>query len=226
MTALEIRSQGKKTNTDTQSNRFAIYLLWILAATVGWSAGVFDLNATAKTYIDVVRLLLIYSADGLLIGFVLGIGQALVLRRFTHLHWEWVRITVLGYGLAFLTGLIVSISIPSIIWALQGEYLLPFAQPSTVSVWFNMDDLFWGGFLIGPIQWQVLKKIIPNPSRGKAILWMLGNWFVLGTSMFIRAFTHGTFLANFPMPMLGVAMGAITGVVLLTFLSNSDRAEE
>ena len=225
MTTVEIRSPEKKTIAKTQPNRFAVYLLWILATTIGWSAGVFALNSTAKTYMDVVRLLPIYLADGLLIGLVLGIGQALVLGRFTHSNWEWARATVLGYGLAFFMGLIVSITIPIIVWGLQGESLLPLSQPSTVSIWFNMDDLFWGGFLIGPIQWRVLKKIIPEPNRNKAILWMLVNWFVLGASMFIRAFTHATIFANFPMPIMGMVMGAVTGVVLLILLSNSDFVE-
>jgi hypothetical protein len=225
MTTFEISSQEKKVMAKTKPNQFAIYLLWILATTIGWSAGVFDLDFTAKTYIDVLHLLPIYLVDGLLIGFVLGIGQALVLKRIAPLNWSWVRVTVLGYGLAFFTGLIVSICIPSILWGLQGESLLPFAQPSTVSVWFNMDDLFWGGFLIGPTQWRVWKKIIPDPKHKKAILWMLVNWFVLGVSMFIRAFTHETLLANFPMPMMGMVMGAVTGVVLLTFLSNADPIE-
>jgi hypothetical protein len=218
-------SQEKKTTIKAQPNRSALYLLWILATTIGWSAGVFGLNSTAKTYMDVARLLLIYLADGLLIGLVLGIGQALVLRKFTLLNWEWVRVTVLGYVLAFVIGLLVSISIPSIVWGLQGEYLLPFTQPSTVSIWFNIDDLFYGGFLIGPIQWRVLKQIIPNPKRSKAILWMLVNWFAIGVSMFIRAFTHETLLANFLMPTMGIVMGMVTGAVLLTFLSNSDSVE-
>jgi hypothetical protein len=225
MTALEMRSQEKNTNSKTQSNQLSIFFLWILATTIAWSAGVFDLNSTAKTYVDVARLLLIYLVDGLVIGLVLGIGQILILRRFTHLNWDWVRVTVVGYGLAFLMGAFISISIPSIVWGLQGEYLLPFAGSSTVSVWFNMDDLFWGGFLIGPIQWHVLKKILPNPNRSKAILWMLVNWFVLGSSMFIRAFTYDTVFASFPMPMMGIVMGTVTGVVVLAFLSNSDRVE-
>jgi hypothetical protein len=225
MTTLEIRSDGKKTITKTQSNGFVIYLLWILATTIGWSAGVFDLNFEAETYMDIVRIMPIYLADGLLIGLVIGIGQAWVLRRFTNLSRSWTWATVSGYGLAFLTGLIVTVLIPTIVWMSHGENLLPVIQPSTVSIWLNMDDLFWGGFLIGPIQWQVLKKIIPNPKRSKALLWMVVNWFVLGINVFIRAFTHETLLANFPMPMMGMVMGAVTGVVLLTFLSNADPVE-
>lgn len=226
MTTFEIRSQEKKTIAKTQPRRLAIYLLWILATMIGWLAGVFDLNSTARTYMDVVRLLLIYLADGLLIGFVLGIGQALVLRRFTHLNWSWMGATVLGYGLAFLTGLIVTVLIPSIVWLSHGEYLLPFVEPSTISIFLNWHDIFWGGFLIGPIQWQVLKKAIPGPTQSKAILWMFGNWFVLGASLFISAFTHKTFLANFQMGIMGIVMGVVTGAILLSFLSNSDSVEE
>jgi hypothetical protein len=226
MTAVEIRNREQQAPTRVKPNRFAFYLLWILVTTIGWSAGVFTLNSTARTYMDVVRLLLFYLADGLLIGFVLGIGQALVLKRFTPLSSSWVRATVLGYGLAFLMGLLVSISIPSIVWGLQGEHLLPFARPSTVSIWFNMDDLFWGGFLIGPVQWQVLRKIIPGPNRKKAILWMLATWFVLGVSVFIRAFTHETMFASFQMGMMGIVMGAVTGAILLRFLSNPEPVEE
>jgi hypothetical protein len=89
-----------------------------------------------------------------------------------------------------------------------------------------MDDLFWGGFLIGPIQWRVLKKIIPNPNRNKAILWMLVNWFVLGVTVFIGAFTHETILANFRMGLMGMVTGVVTGAVLLSFLSNSNPVED
>jgi hypothetical protein len=43
--------------------------------------------------------------------------------------------------------------------------------------------------------------------------------------MFIRAFTYDTVFASFPMPMMGIVMGTVTGVVVLAFLSNSDRVE-
>jgi hypothetical protein len=88
-----------------------------------------------------------------------------------------------------------------------------------------MDDLFWGGFLIGVIQWPVLKKIIPNPSRSKAVLWVLANWFVFGSSLFVRAFTHETSLTSFQMALMGIVMGAVTGGILLIFLSNSQLGD-
>jgi hypothetical protein len=213
--------QARKTTIKTEWNPFAFYLLWIVTTTIGWSAGILELGSDAKTYMGVVRLVPIYLADGLLIGFLVGIGQALVLRRFTHVNWAWA--TTLGYGLAFLTGLIVSVSLPSIFTLLRGAYpsKLPFREPSTVSIFINIDDLFWGGFLIASIQRPILKKLIPNPNRSKVILWILASWFALGMSFFIRAFTYETFLANFQMGIMGMVMGVVTGLILLTFLSDS-----
>ena len=202
-------------------NPFVVYLFWILATMVGWLAGVFNLGATAKTYLDIVRLLPIYLVDGLLIGLVVGLGQALVLRRFTDLASKWVLATTIGYVLTFGMGLIVSVLIPSIVWMLKGESLLPFTKPSTTDIWITIHDLFWGGMLIGAIQWPVLKKIIPNSSHSKGILWVLVTWFVFGTSIFVGAFTHGSFLATFQMGILGSVMGLSTGLILLAFLSNS-----
>jgi hypothetical protein len=172
---------------------------------------------------DIIFLLPVYLADGLIIGFLAGTGQALVLRKFTASISPWVWSTVLGYGLAFLGSLIISVLIPSIVWIFQGEYLLPFVEPSTATIFLNMDDLFWGGFLIGFIQWRALKKIIPNPNRNKGILWVLATWFVFGTSVFIRAFTYGNFLDKFQMGIMGIVMGITTGLILLVFLQNSPR---
>ena len=218
MTTLEIRNQETQTIAKRQLNRLAIYLLWILTTMIGWSAGVFNLDFEAKTYLDVLRLLPIYLIDGLLIGFIMGIGQEFVLRRITPLNWEWVRATVLGYGLAFLMGVIVSVLIPSLVWFSHGEYLLPFIDASTVSIWLNIDDLFWGGILIGAIQWPVLKKIIPNPNSKKGLLWVLMTWFVLGASVYVRIFTHRNFLGEFQMGIMGMFIGIVTGVILLAIL--------
>lgn len=223
MTALEIRGQEKQTIAKRQPNRLTIYLLWILATTIGWSAGVFHLDFEAKTYLEVLRLLPTYLIDGLLIGLIMGIGQELVLRRIAHLNWEWVRVTVLGYGLAFLMGGTVSVLIPSIVWLSHGEYLLPFMNASTVSIWLNIDDLFWGGILIGALQWPVLKKIIPNPNSKKGLLWVLVTWFVFGASVYVRIFTHGNFLGEFQMGMMGMFIGIVTGVILLAIWQPQTR---
>lgn len=210
---------------NTKPNLFVFYLFWIIATTIGWLAGIFNLSSSAKTYMDILRVLPVYLADGLLIGLVAGIGQALALRRFTDLTRSWVWATALGYGLAFAIGLIVSVSLPSFFTLLRGEYpfILPFSESSTVSMRLHMDDLFWGGILIGAIQWPVLRKIIPSPNRSKAILWTLATWFALGLDIFVRAFTQRTFLAEYPMGITGTVIGLFTGLVLVALLSNSEK---
>jgi len=212
--------------TKAKLNSFTVYLFWILATTVGWLAGIFNLDLTAKTYLDIIRLLPLYLMDGLFIGLVVGICQALVLRRFTDLASKWVLATTIGYVLTFGIGLIVSVLIPSIVWMLKGESLMPIAKPSSTTIWINIHDLFWGGMLIGAIQWPVLKKIIPNPSRSKGILWVLVTWFVIGASIFVGVFTHGSFPDRFQMGILGIVMGVGTGLIILAFLSNFKTLEQ
>ena len=226
MTTLKTHRQANNPSTKANSNPGVIYLLWIIVTMTGWWAGVFDLESEAKTYMDIVRLMPLYLADGLLIGFIVGVGQAILLRRFTGLSGPWIWATILGYGLAFLTGLMVTVSIPSIITLLRdGHLLLPFTEPSTIDIFLNLDDLFWGGFLIGMFQWPILKKVIPSPTRSKAFLWVLANWLVLGASVFVRAFTHQSALASLQMACMGASMGVVTGAVLLIFLSNLDLVE-
>ena len=209
----------------TKANPFMIYILWMTVTAIGWSAGIFNLNFTVETYMDFFRLLPIYLTVGLSIGLVTGIGQELVLRAFTSYASGWVRASVLGYGLTFLGGMIVSVLIPSVVWLSNGNYLLPLTEPSTASMRMYRDDVFWGGFLLGLIQWPVLRKIIPDPTRNKGILWMSVNWFVLGIGMFVSGFTHQTIFAKFQMSIIGAIMGAVTGLMLLLFLFDSQVPE-
>lgn len=209
-----------------KANPFLFYILWIVVTTIGWSAGILNLDFTVKTYGDVLRLLPIYLASGLLIGLTTGVGQQLVLRTFTGSASGWTRANILGYGLTFLGGIIISVLIPSIVWLSHGDYLLPLTKPSTVSMRMDRDEIFWGGFLLGLMQWPVLRKILPYPTRNKGMLWVLVNWLVLGISMFVSGFTHQSTLAKFQMSIMGLATGAVTGLILLLFLMNSHAPEQ
>ena len=57
------------------------FILWAIVSALGWLAGILDLTSNAKTYLEVARLIPIYLLDGLLVGLVTGMGQALILRR-------------------------------------------------------------------------------------------------------------------------------------------------
>jgi hypothetical protein len=67
----------------------------------------------------------------------------------------------------------------------------------------------------------VLKNIIPNPKSSIGILWVMGTWFSVGLTFLVRAFTHNTFLDGYQMSIVGMIVGVITAVILLTSLKSS-----
>jgi hypothetical protein len=203
------------------SHPVVFFLLWILVTMLGWSVGIFSLDRDAGTYSDVIRLLPIYFVDGLLIGLVVGIGQAFLLNTITEAASSWVWVTALGYAAAFFLGLVITVMIPAVAFGLRGNGFLPIVEPSTMTIYLNTDDLFWGALLIGFVQWRVLKNIIPNPKSSIGILWVMGTWFSVGLTFLVRAFTHNTFLDGYQMSIVGMIVGVITAVILLTSLKSS-----
>lgn len=206
------------------SSLMAIYLLWVIATATAWFAGIFDLsNASAQTYLEIARLLPVYLLDGLLIGSVAGIGQALILRRFMPKisHWFWA--TTLGYALAFPVSLILTVLIPAIAFPLQGEKFLPFAGSSTMTIYLT-NSLFWGAFIIGVAQWQVLKQIVQKPNAKKAALWIFSSWLGCGLGIFARGWLWNVHLAGSDRVVIGIVIGMMTGLALLILLKQSDSA--
>jgi hypothetical protein len=210
--------------SNKNSNLMAIYLLWVIATAIAWLAGIFDLtNTSAHSYLEIARLIPVYLLDGLLIGSVAGIGQALILRRFMPKISRWFWATTLGYTLAFPVSLILTILIPAIAFPLQGEKFLPFAGPSTMTIYL-MDSLFWGAFIIGVAQWQVLKQIVQKPNAKKAALWIFSSWLGCGLGIFVRGWLWNAHLAGLDRAAIGIVMGMITGLALLILLKQSDSA--
>jgi len=207
------------------SHPVVFFLLWILVTMLGWSVGIFNLDRDAGTYSDVIRLLPIFFVDGLIIGLVVGIGQAFLLSTITESALSWVGVTALGYATAFLLGLVITVMIPAVAFGVRGNEFLPVVEPSTMTIYLNMDDLFWGAFLIGFVQWRVLKRIIPNPKPSIGILWMVGTWFSIGLTFLVRAFTHHTPLDAYQISIVGSIVGVITGAMMLSFHAGSTMVE-
>jgi hypothetical protein len=206
------------------SNLMAIYLLWVIATAIAWLAGIFDLtNASAHSYVEIARLLPVYLLNGLLIGVVAGIGQALILRRFMPQASRWFWATTLGYTLAVPVSLILTVLIPAIAFPLHGEKFLPFAGTSTMTIYL-MDSLFWGAFIIGIAQWQVLKQIVQKPDAKKAALWIFSSWLGCGLGIFFRGWLWNVHLAGLDQAAIGIVMGMVTGLALLILLKQSDSA--
>ena len=207
------------------STQISMYFLWILATSVGWFSGIFDLtDSIARTYLEIVRLIPLYLAEGLLIGMVIGIGQMLILRRIMPKASPWFWATLLGYALAFPTGLLVTVLIPSIAFPLQGMHFLPLAGPSTMTIYLFPDSLFWGGFMVGILQWQVLKQIVPNPNLKKAALWIFASWLGFGLGILARGWVWDFHLPELEMGIMGLLIGLVTGLALLILIGKPESA--
>ena len=200
------------------SNRMVIYWLWVPATAIAWFAGIFDLtNASARSYSEIARLLPVYLLDGLLIGSVAGMGQAWILRGFMPQVSRWFWATALGYTLAFPVSLILTILIPAIAFPIHGEKFLPIYGPSTMTIYLA-DSLFWGAFIIGIAQWQVLKQIVQQPDVKKAMLWTLSTWLGCGLGIFVQGWLLNVHLAALDRAAIGLVLGMVTGLALLILL--------
>ena len=204
-------------------DRPVFFLLWVIVSALGWLAGVLDLTSNARTYLEVARLIPVYLLDGLLVGLVTGIGQAVILQRFIPRPSRWFWNTLLGYTLAFPAGLLIEVLIPSITFPLQGMDFLPLSEPSTMTIYLYPQSLFWGAFIIGLVQWPVLRRFIPDPSAKKRVLWVLVTWLGPGLGIFVSWFFFGILFTDIEKLSMGVAIGGITG---LAFLIMTNQAED
>ncbi len=203
-------------------NHYVTFLFWVLVTVLGWLGGILHLDTTARTYLDLTRLLPLYVAEGALIAAVVGIGQALVLKPIIPQVWRWFWATLWGYAFAFPIGLIVMMLIPSIAFRLQGESFIPLSGPSTWSVYLYPYSLFWGGFTIGILQWRILKSITPDPNNKKAALWILACWLGCGLGILIGRWVWSNQSASLERATTGLVVGMITGAVFLILIKQPD----
>ena len=199
--------------------RLVFFLLWVIVSALAWMAGIVDLTSDARTYLEVARLIPIYLLDGVLIGFVTGISQALILGRFMPKPSRWFWSTFLGYVLALPAGLLIEVLIPAITFPLQGMNFLPLSGPSTMTIYLYPQSLFWGAFILGLTQWSVLKRFIPNPNAKKRALWVLATWLGPALGIFARSLFFSIPFITVERLSMGAAMGIVTGVVFLILTS-------
>lgn len=209
------------------SNRFVTYLLWVLVTSLGWSAEVIRLGVSARTYLEIARLMPLYLAEGLLFGAVMGVGQAWVLRSFIPRISEWFWATLLGCALALPAGLVVMVSIPSIAFPLRGMAFLPLSGSSSMTIFFLYpESMFWGAFVVGAAQWRVLKQYIPDPDVKKAVLWILAPSLGSGLGIFAWRWLWGMQLGWLGRTTIGAVVGVVTGLVLLMLVGKHNATKQ
>jgi hypothetical protein len=206
---------------------FQFLAIWVAVCAFGWLFGPLPgLAVLAYSLADVIRLLPIYFLQGLLIGVVVGAGQALVIRMVGGKPLRWFGATLIGYALTFPAGLLIDAAIP---WrsCLAGNADL-LASGSRWCFTPFPAALFLGLFVIGAAQWLALRPMLARQDRLTAALWVFGLWashmlsFLLGhwfstISLQVRP-TEAFELIGYRV-LTGAAIGALTGLLILILLS-------
>jgi hypothetical protein len=225
------------------SNRLAVkgkvtfLLLWIGVSALGWFlVPINTLYPTLRTYWEVANRALAYTACGLIIGLVIGIGQFLVLKQKLYSSKKWFFMTLAGHTLAWPIGLTIITLIPTIAWNLHGSGFLPLREPTTISFFPFPTDIVFGGWVVGIAQWIALRQILPYRNSRLAALWILGVWLSIGLGI-IAMFIGRTTPININSGMLfdttlaiervyiGVVSGLVTGLLLLFVIHQAGQVE-
>jgi hypothetical protein len=225
------------------NNRLAVkgkatfLLLWMGISALAWLlAPINSLQPTLRTYLDVANRVLAYAICGLIMGFVMGFGQFLVLKQKLVSSKKWFFLTLAGCTLALPVGLVISTLVPAISFPLHGSSFLPLRGPSTFIYFPFPGDIFFGSWVIGFAQWIALRQILPYWNYRLATLWVFGVWLSIGLGIIAMLFARTTpinvnsgLLLDPTLAMgrvyIGVVSGFVTGVLLLLVVHHVGKKE-
>lgn len=201
-----------KTKQDTITNEGLFFLSWIGTTAIAWLPS--PINATdntLRTYSEVLIHLFVYAACGAIIGFIAGRSQTWIFERLSNaLFPRWFYATIMGYALALPAGLLISTLVPTLFIHGARWGFLPLSQPSTIVFSPFPGDIFFGGGVLGIVQWFALRDTLPGASRKIAALWVLGTWFSICAGMIVGLY-EATYMVrvvgSLPIITLGVDWG-------------------
>lgn len=180
-----------------KQNPLGLWLGWTLATTAGMLLGLLPF----ALLIENIDLLAVRLVMPLWAGFLVGLFQWLVVRRFLTHSVNWIVNGGVGWALGYALGLLV-------IQVLQGGF------------WGVLLGYLLFGLIIAVLQWPVLRREIPN-----VLPWAAANVFGWALGAFM-----GQFVAAGPGPeealpvfvstaliagLTGLIAGAVTGLALV-----------
>ncbi len=203
------------------------FAIWVSGNALGWLFGpIAGLAALAYSLEDVARLLPVYLLQGLLLGVVIGALQALAVRVVGGKALRWFVATIIGYALTFPTGLVLFSAIALLGFRAHGANFM-----AAGAGWiFNPfpGALFLGCFVIGVVQWLVLRPLLARRDWQTAALWVFGLWASCGLSFMIGQWFNTISLGMVPAwtvgllgyrALTGAAIGLFSGALLWILMS-------
>jgi hypothetical protein len=214
----------RETQVPAKSGRWALWWRWTLATTAGEllsfaaPATVAPVATWAMTEmlgtVPEGAMLAVAVAAGMVEGAVLGFAQSLVLRRYIQsMTWrEWVLVTALAAGVAYILGMT-----PSMLDDSTAMSPIVF-----IGIWIILGALLVCS--IGFAQWLVLRRYVR-----KAGWWVLANALAWPLGLAIPFVSLTTIPDSSPVAvwvlvgivsgvLMGAVVGAITGIVIVGLL--------
>jgi hypothetical protein len=186
-------------------NALGLWLGWTLATTAGMLLGFLPF----ALLIENIELLAVRLLMPLWAGFLVGLFQWLVVRRFLTHSVNWIVNGGVGWALGYALGLLAIQLLKDGVWGVLVGYVL-------------------FGLMIAVLQWPVLRREIPNvlPWAGANVLgWALGAYigrFVSTGSDPERALPIVVSTAIIA-SLTGLVAGAVTGLALVWIVRQPEQ---
>src|SRR3990172_2572899 len=184
---------------------------WLAVMTLAWTINLLAVGGVSiHSWAEWQALVVSYFLNGVLIGTIVGLGQALV---FGSQQVSWLKLTLVtmaGDAVGFPPGLGLTSAIGFWTWP-AGVPMMAGLSGTTMRIDLSNVAPLAGG-VIGLGQWLVLRgRILPATLRG-ALLWVLGNIFGLAAGgLFARVVDGLTWLGYFPLPMGTIIARVVVG---------------
>lgn len=222
----------------TKLKKRAFWFYWILTASVGWSLKVADLGLIERWMVsslaELPAKLLLSTIGGLIGGLVIGLGQQRVLQHLeTKVSNDWWWKTVIGYGLLAPVGIGIITLITWISTSTRGDMFLPDSQSMSISLYPIY--LFYGGIILGIMQWSGLRNILGKRGWKEAFLWILGIWTSIGlgiiagmitTNMVFHMDDRSVWKYLLEHAVTGIVYGVVSGAIFLMLYNRSTNRRE
>lgn len=201
-------------------SRLKLWGLWIVVTALGWMAGFLLIHDYYLDWEQVPFAALGYLFKSLLIGGVTGMGLRLVLRYHAPRVSSWTG--------APPRGVVPGAMLALFVWWMS--FLILFGGYFSETAAYPLLLVFRSS-ITALVQWLILRPGLPGRGIKWGLFWGLGVWLGLVIGEGIRTivfsnfhntsgtvFLNATFIGN---SIPGLAVGAITGVILLRLLGSA-----
>lgn len=222
--------------TKLRKRTFLVY--WILATSLGWSMRIVDIALIKqweiRTLAELPSIMIFSTIGGLTGGLIIGLGQQQVLHRVLSKQsndWWWK--TVIGNCLLAPIGIGIITLIAWSFTTIRGEVFLP--ESKTMSLFLYPTYLFYGGIILGILQWSGFRNILEKKRWKETSLWILGIWTSIGLGIFVGMIVSRSvlqlnpqFASSFAIEQIvtGVIYGITSGVIVLILLGRLTHPQQ